>query len=410
MSETRLRIDSLGHRGDGVAETPDGPVYAAFALPGESAAGRREGDRLSVIRIETPSPVRVTPHCPHFGTCGGCALQHAADPFLADWKTALLRAALAARGLETEIRPIHVSPPGARRRATLAARRLKSGVALGFHGRAEAAIVPVSACPVMRPEIVSALPALADVAGLVGARRGEVRVAVAVSEAGLDVDLSGGKPLEPALAARLAAAAEAADLARLSVGGEPVATRRPPAQRFGPARVTPPPGAFLQATADGEAALWEGVSEAVGAARRVADLFCGAGTFALRLVERASVTAVEADRAALDALAAGWRAAGGLRPLTAEARDLFRRPLSPADLAGFDAVVMDPPRAGAAAQTAALAASAVRRVAAVSCNPSTFARDARTLVDGGYRLLWARPVDQFRWSPHLEIVAAFARP
>ncbi|MGF1658440.1 MAG: class I SAM-dependent RNA methyltransferase [Rubrimonas sp.] len=404
-----IEIIALGHRGDGEAAGEGGALYAPFTLPGERVAGEIAGDRIARPAVLRTAPARIAPVCPHFGACGGCALQHASDAFLAEWKTELVRTALAARGLEAELRPIHVSPPGARRRVVLSGRRLKSGVLLGFHGRGEAEIVGVDACPVAHPEILGARAALARIVGLIGSRKGEVKLSVAVSEAGLDVAAEGGKPLDASLRAALGALAEEADFARLSLGGETLAGRRPPFQRFGRALVAPPPGGFIQATADGEAALVAAAREAVGDAKRVADLFAGAGALALPLAERAAVTAVEADAAALAALDAGWRRAEGLRAVRCEARDLFRRPLAAAELDAFDAVAIDPPRAGAQAQTAQIAASRLRAVAALSCNPATFARDARILVDAGFRLLWIQPVDQFRWSPHVELAAAFAR-
>ncbi len=404
-----LIIDRLGHRGDGVADTPEGPVYAAFALPGETATGPRAGDRLAVARIEAPSPDRVAPPCPHFGACGGCALQHGSDALLAGWKTAQVAAALAARGLEAPLRPIHVSPPGARRRVTLAARRTRKGALVGFHGRADEAIVPVSACPVADPAIVAVLPSLPELTALCASRAGALRIALTAAQAGLDVAVEGAKPLDGPGRLRLAAWAGALDVARLTIDGETVAQARPPAHPMGRARVVPPPGGFLQATRDGEAALAAAVAEAAGGAARIADLFAGCGTFALRLAAAAEVHAVEADRGALAALSAAWRAAPGMKAVSTEARDLADRPLHPEELARFDAAVFDPPRAGALAQAAQIARSDLRRVAAVSCNPATFARDARLLVDAGFRLLWVQPVDQFRWSPHVELAAAFAR-
>jgi 23S rRNA (uracil1939-C5)-methyltransferase len=240
-------------------------------------------------------------------------------------------------------------------------------------------------------------------------RNGEVALALTRGEDGIDLAVSGGKPLDQSLFSALAALAERADLARLSWDGEIVVARRAVAQRFGRARVVPPPGAFLQATPEGEAALVAAMREAVGPARRLADLFAGSGTFALPLAEAAEVHAVEGDAAMLAALDAGWRQAQGLHLVTTEARDLFRRPLMPGELRGFDAVVIDPPRAGAEAQTGAIADSDVRIVAAVSCNPVSFARDARILCRGGFALDWVQVVDQFRWSPHVELAARFSR-
>lgn len=404
-----FEIMRLGHAGDGVAEAPGGAAYAPFTLPGERVRARLEGERLLDLAVETPSPARIAPACAHFGVCGGCALQHADDAFLADWKMAQVAAALASRGLESTLRPIAVSPPGARRRVALSGRRTRKTALVGFHGRADAALVPIRECPVADPAIVAALPAFTELVGLAASRSGEARLAATAADDGLDIDLTAQRPLDGPLRTSLAAVAEAADFARLSYGGETIAARRPPAQVFGRARVTPAPGGFLQATRHGQATLTAAVLEALDGAERVADLFAGCGTFALPLAERAAVHAVEAEGAALAALDAGWRMAAGLRAVTTETRDLFRRPLLAEELRKRDGVVIDPPRQGAATQTTQIAASAVRRVAALSCNPATFARDARTLVDAGFRLRWVQPVDQFRWSPHVELAALLTR-
>lgn len=402
-----VRIAELGAQGDGIAE--DG-TYVPFALPGEVVRLRRVGGRGWPERILAPAPGRAVPPCQHFTRCGGCAMQHAPDPLVAEWKTGVLEAALAARGISgVAIRPMVTAPPGARRRIALAARRGKKGVQIGFRARGGGEIVPVSACPVARPELVAALGRL-DALVLAGASRtAPVRITLTLSQAGIDAAVTGAKALDGAGMARLAGAATRAGLARLAWNGAVAVTHDPPVQVFGRARVVPPPGAFLQPTAEGEAALAAGVAEAVGDARRVADLFAGSGPFALRLAERAEVLAVEGDAEAVAALEAGWRGCPGLRRVVAARRDLFERPLAPAEMRGLDAAVMDPPRAGACAQARRLAEGGPPRVAAVSCNPATFARDARLLIDGGYALDWVQPVDQFRWSPHLELVAAFAR-
>jgi 23S rRNA (uracil1939-C5)-methyltransferase len=399
-----VTVERLGHRGDGVATGQAGDIYIPFSLPGE-----RVQPGPPVV-VEAASPHRISPVCPHFGPCGGCALQHADDGFLAVWKADLVRQALAARGLEAPIRPTMTSPPGSRRRVVLSGRRTKRGTLVGFHGRAEASLVPVESCAVVDARIEAALPLCARLTGLLGSRRGEVRLALTVSAAGLDIDVTGQKPLDGSLRAELAGLAAEADLARLTHAGEPVAVRRTPVQPMGRAQVVPPPGGFLQATPQGEAALVAAVMEALQGAQVVADLFSGCGTFALPLAAEASVHAVEAEAAALSALDAAARAAPGLRAVTTERRDLFRRPLLAAELRRFDGAVFDPPRAGAAAQAGALADAPLRRLCAVSCNPATFARDARLLVDGGWQLDWVQPVDQFRWSPHVELAAAFSRP
>lgn len=401
-------IMRLGHLGDGVAE---GPVYATQVLPGEVVDGTLTGDRLTYIRIVTPSVHRVRPPCAHARTCGGCLMQHAGDAFVADWKLGIVKGALAGQGLDAPFRPVVTSPPRSRRRATLTARRTKAGALIGFHARGSDLLVDVPQCQLLHPDLMATLPALITLTRVVGSRSGEVSFQITRTLAGPDVVIAGGKELDSALRLDLARMAETFGLSRLTCDGEVIALRAAPMQRFGRALVAPPPGAFLQATEEGERALLRSVSDALaGPMRKVADLFAGVGTFALPLAERAEVLAVEGDPAMVTALEKGWRQADGLKRLTAEARDLFRRPLEPDELRGFDGVVIDPPRAGAEAQTAALAASKVPVIAAVSCNPVTFARDARVLVAAGYHLDWVQVVDQFRWSSHVELVARFSRP
>ena len=402
----RLTVERLGHHGDGIAP---GPVFVPRALPGEVVEGEVDAGRMVQPKIVTPSPDRVAAPCPHYRTCGGCQLQHASDAFVADWKTGVVRTALAAQGLEAPVRGISTSPPRSRRRATLHGRRTKSGVIVGLHGRASGSLVAVPDCRVLTPAILAGLPALEAITGLAASRRSEVDLAVTDTESGLDVAVTGALPLTRETLPEAAQLAEAHDLARLVWNGEVVAERRPPILRIGGGTVPLPPGAFLQATREGEAALLSAVAEAVGEARRIADLFSGCGTFALPLSARGEVHAVEGDGALLSALDLGWRSAGGGKRVTTERRDLFRNPLRPDELDRFDAAVIDPPRAGAAAQTEALAASALSCIAAVSCNPVTFARDAKTLIDAGFRLDWVQVVDQFRWSPHVELAAAFHR-
>lgn len=407
---TRLVIDRLGHLGDGIAQGPSGPVFVAQMLPGEEVEGTLDGTRLVEAKIVTPSPDRVRAPCPHYRTCGGCSLQHAADAFVADWKLSVVKTALAGQGLEAPFRSIITSPPRSRRRATLAGRRSKTGAILGFHGRASGVLTLVPNCVLLHPDLMASFPALEALVVAGASRKGEVSLTVTTSLAGTDVSVSGGKPLDAALRLDLARVAEAYGLARLTWEGETVALRTSPMQRFGRALVAPPPGAFLQAAAEGEAALLDAVTEAVSGAKRIVDLFAGCGTFTLPLAERAEMHGVESDTAMIAALDRGWRQAEGLKRVTSEARDLFRRPLDGDELKGYDAAVIDPPRAGAEAQTKALAGARVQVIAAVSCNPVTFARDAKILVEAGYCLEWIQVVDQFRWSPHVELVARFIAP
>lgn len=403
----KLTVERLGHLGDGLAA---GPVFVAGTLPGEVVEGEVAEGRMAAPRILTPSAERVKPACPHYRACGGCSLMHATDDFVARWKTEVVRTALEGQGLAAPIRGIVTSPPRSRRRAALSGRRLKKGVVVGFHGRASDTVAAIPECRLLRPEILAAIPAMEEITVAGASRKGELSLTATLTEGGIDLAVSGGKPLDPDLFAVLAAIAGTAGFARLTWEGETVISARPALQRFGRARVAPPAGGFLQATGEGEAALLALVTEAIGPARRIADLFAGSGTFALPLLERAEVHAVEGEAPAIAALTAAWRQAEGLRRLTAETRDLFRRPLMPDELSAFDAVVIDPPRAGAEAEAAEIAKSAVPVIAAVSCNPVTFARDARIMVAGGYAIDWVEVVDQFRWSPHVELVARLSRP
>lgn len=290
----------------------------------------------------------------------------------------------------------------------LSGRRTRKGALVGFHARASDVIVDLTDCHVLRPEITAALPVLRELVIAGASRTAEMTLTVIHGPAGLDVAAQGGKPIDAALFATLAAICEAGDLARLDWDGQPI-TRRPPALPMGAAQVVPPPGAFLQATAEGEAALLAAVQAATSGAGRILDLFAGIGTFSLPLAARAEVHAVEGLAAPLDALDAAWRATPGLRRITHEVRDLARRPLLADELRGFDAIVIDPPRAGAEAQSRQIAESAVQDVAAVACDPVTFARDARILAAGGYEIMRLGIVDQFRWTPHVEIAAHFRR-
>ena len=402
MTDGPFTIDRLGHLGDGIAP---GPVYVPGALPGEVVTGRLEGDQLRDMRIVTPAFDRVRPPCRHAGSCGGCQVQHASEVFVAGWKRDVVAAALAAQGLRAEVLGPLTSPARSRRRAVFSARRTKGGAQAGFHRKASDVIVPVPDCLLVDPRLTGALPLVHALARLVGSRKTEVSVAVTLSEGGLDIDLRGAKPPGASEQRELAELARTHGVARIGIEGEPLLTRLPAVQRFDSIAVVPPPGAFLQATPQGETALRQTVTGIVAGAVRIADLFAGCGTFALPLARQARVHAVEGDAAMLRALDHGWRQAEGLKQVSTQARDLFRDPLLPDELARFDAVVIDPPRAGAEAQVAQLARARVPRIAHVSCNPVTFARDCATLVQAGYRLGPVTVVDQFRWSTHVEVVA-----
>jgi 23S rRNA (uracil1939-C5)-methyltransferase len=408
-----LTIARLGHRGDGIAETPDGPLYVPYALPGERVRVERlpGSDRAHLIEVLVPSPDRLAPYCRHAGVCGGCAVQHWRPAAALTWKRDLLTAALARAGLDAAVAPTVDAHGAGRRRVTLHARRDGGRLRVGFNVARTHDLIDLAAapCPLLVPGLRGAVSVVAAAAEVLHTLGKPLDALATATLAGLDLDLRGpGRLAEPHRLA-LVALAETHDLARLSLHGEVLVERRPPAVRFGAVELVLPPGGFLQATTAGEEALAALVTAGIGAARRVADLFSGCGTFALRLATRAQVTAVESDAAALASLERAARRAPGLKPVTALRRDLFRRPLQRSELEPFDAVVFDPPRAGGEAVARALAASRVPRVVAVSCNPDTLARDLAILVGGGYRLGTVTPIDQFRHAAHVEAVAVLTR-
>ncbi len=409
----RLQIVRLGRRGDGIADTPAGPIYVPYVLPGETAevdTWPGHPDRRRLVRVEAASPERIAPICPHFGTCGGCALQHWEATRYRDWKRGLVVEALAWAGLDVPVDDLIDAHGEGRRRAVFHARRGQRDVLeVGFAALRTHQLVAIDRCPVLAPSLDGAVAAAWALAEALEPARKPLDIQVTASETGLDVDVRGSGPLPALRTAELAQVAERLKLARLTRHGELIAQRANPTLAIGRARVALPPGCFLQATAAGEAALARLVAEGCGDAERIADLFAGVGPFALRLAERARVTAIDSDDAAIAALKRAADTTAGLKPVLTEARDLFRRPLVAIELKRHDCVLFDPPRQGAEAQARALAASAVPLVVAVSCDPATFARDARILVDGGYRLTRATPVDQFRYSFHVELVARFER-
>lgn len=399
---TEHTILRLGHHGNGIAE---GPIYAPLTLPAEVVTGDVEGDTLCNVRVVTPSENRVSAPCRHFKACGGCQLQHASDEYVAEWKQDVLRKSLEAHGIETDFKPIVTSPAQSRRRATFAAKRTKKGAMAGFYGRGSDVIIEIPDCKLLHPDLMAGLKVAEGLALIGTSRKAALAVTVTTSANGLDVAVAQGKPLDGPLRVALAQFCEEKRLARLSWDGELIAMRQPPVQTFGTATVLPPPGVFLQATHAGEAALLSAVLQAVAGADKVIDLFAGCGTFTLPLAEKSRVHAVEGQAEMMAALDQGWRQSTGLKPVTTETRDLFRRPLLPDELDRWDAVVIDPPRAGAERQVAQIIAARVPRIAYVSCNPVTFARDAAALVAGGYTLDWVQVIDQFRWSSHVELVA-----
>jgi 23S rRNA (uracil1939-C5)-methyltransferase len=405
-----LTISRLGIRGDGVADTPAGAVYVPYTLPGEVVEVEPfpgHPDRRHLLRVETASPERIAPVCPHFTVCGGCQTQHWDFAKYLSWKRNLVVDALA--GFDAPIDEIIDAHGEGRRRVVLHARRSQKDVLeVGFAAYRAHHIVSIDRCPVLAPSLDGSIPVAWALAEALGAMKKPLDIQVTASDAGLDVDVRGSGGLPPSRASALVRLAEMHKLARLTRHGEFIAQRTTPTVWIGKATVPLPPGSFQQATRAGEETLARLVGEHAGKAKQVADLFCGVGPFALRLAERARVIAVDTDAAAVASLAEGAKTPS-LKPIETHTRDLFRRPFLPDELKRCDAVVFDPPRQGAEAQARELARSKVPVVIAVSCNVTTFARDARILVDGGYKLKAVTPVDQFRHSAHVEIVARFER-
>jgi len=419
-----LEIEQLGAQGDGVARNEGAVVFVPFTVAGDRVLARIEGRRgdgltAALVEVQSPGPGRADPACPHFGRCGGCALQHLDPAAHAAWKSGLLSLHLARAGIgDDTLAPLVSVPPGTRRRAVFAWNVRRGEATVGFNARASHAVIDLETCPLLDPALVALLGPLRRMLGEM-VKTGSGDATVTLTEGGPDLLIEGEARLDLFGRETLARFAETADLARLhwrcpGTGfAEPIARRRPALVRFGGVAVEPPPGAFLQPSPEGEQAIADQVVAALTElGGPVADLYAGCGSFTLPLTRLGAVHAVEGEAAPLEALGAATRAAG--LAVTTEIRDLARRPLSPAELAPYRAVVLDPPRAGAAAQVAELARLADPRkgpglAAMVSCNPATLARDLRVLIDGGWTLIRIMPIDQFPWSAHLEAVAILRR-
>ncbi|KQT88054.1 class I SAM-dependent RNA methyltransferase [Aurantimonas sp. Leaf443] len=406
MSEI-VTIERLATKGDGVAAGSG--LFVPFTLPGERVSVEREARRARLLSVIEASPERVEPPCPHFGACGGCDLQHASDDLYRAFKRGLVADALAREGVSAEVAPLVPCAPASRRRVTLTAVRAGGRVLLGYNAALTNTVVAIETCPISLPAIVAALPALRRIAALLVDRKRPLRLTVTHTASGLDVSAEDARKLDDKVRQDAISQTLADGLARLSVAGEILVEQRPVLVSVGPHLVPLPPGAFVQAVAATEAAMADLVTAHLSGARRVADLFAGFGAFGLRLAHHAAVHAVEGEAKPLEALTATVRQTPGLKPVTTEKRDLFRRPVTAKELNRFDALVFDPPRAGAEAQAREIAASNLSRVAAVSCNPVTLARDLSILTQAGFAVTSATPFDQFLWSHHVEAVALLER-
>jgi 23S rRNA (uracil1939-C5)-methyltransferase len=406
----RFTIARLGSQGDGVAESEAGEVFIPFTLPGEIVTAAREKDRAMLISVLEASPLRINPACRHFGECGGCAVQHLEAEAYHQWKREKVVHALKSKGIVCDVGVLVACAPHTRRRVVFTARRSEAGMQFGFVRALSSEIISIEECPISLPEIVAALEPLKALAALVCATAKSFRMTVTVTDSGLDVAVHDSGKLGENQRRVASNFVIGEGLARLSVDGEIIVEPKKPVVLFGGVAVALPPGAFLQATEAAEQAMADIVGRHLSRAKRVADLFAGCGSFALRLAAKSEVHAAEGDAAALSALDRAFRFASGLKRVTSERRDLFRRPLTFKELNAFDGLVFDPPRAGAEDQSKQIARSDVPLVAAVSCNPVTLARDLRILLDGGYALKSVTPIDQFLWSSHVEAVALLEKP
>jgi 23S rRNA (uracil1939-C5)-methyltransferase len=415
-----LAIEALGAQGDGIGHHEGATVFVPYALPGDRVRVRLQEKGKNafsgrLIEVLQPAPGRVVPPCPVFTQCGGCAMQHLSLTDYAAWKKAQIAATLAARAIALPEKTEFVgTEPGARRRAVFAAHKERDQVTLGFHAVMSHEIVPLDDCLLLTPALRASLPHLGALAAAALHNKQSADLQVTETLAGLDILMQSGDALPEARRQPLIAVARAADFARVSWAHgkrqpEPIVMQRVPQVRFADILVDLPIGGFLQPSLAGEAALVAAVTKGVGKAKRVADLFGGCGTFSFPLAKQARVLSVDSARPAVAALTAAVNRAQLSGRIEGATRDLDQSPLPPQDLKPFDAVVFDPPRAGAEMQSRMIAKSIVKRVVAVSCNPASFARDARILIDAGFVLTSLTILDQFLWSHHAELVAVFAR-
>lgn len=402
-------IDHIGAGGDGVAKTPHGAIYVPFTLPTEIANIVRHDNRGTLIALKSRSSERVSASCKHFENCGGCVLQHWQDTPYQSWKRKLVVDSLKGRGIDLKPETIVPCKKHTRRRMTLTARVTPKGQIVGFNRYGSHEIIAIEECPVSKPELVENLTIIRSLCALLANFAKELHITVTLAENGLDVAIDGYHVSDEQLRQRLVNECLKQPIARLSVESEIIVEKERPQIHFGSVAVELAAGGFLQATKEAEATMANLVMDGLKKTKKAVDLFSGSGTFTFHMAEKMKVHAVEHDDKALNSLDRAIRSAIGLKTVSYEKRDLFRRPLTAKELEGFDGIVFDPPRAGAEEQAREIAKTSVPRVVAVSCNPVTFARDLAILVDGGYQIEKITPIDQFLWSPHVEIVAGLSK-
>ncbi len=408
--QQELHISRLGSQGDGISETEHGEVYVPLTLPGETVIVESVDDKVDLISILKKSDDRIEAECPHYYMCGGCSLQHLSNEAYTKWKQQKVKQAFSNRGIEVDIEPIYVAPKHSRRRTTLGMRRTKKTTLLGYHSRRSHELIDISNCLIIKPEIEKQFENLKALLRPLTSRKGEIRITVTHTLNGLDVSLEYvSKRLDAQIRGEIAELARKFGISRLTIEKEIIFAQNTPQLQFGNVTVDLAPGAFLQAVKDAENYIADIITREIGTSKKVADLFCGMGTFTFPIAQKSEVTAIEYDEIALKYLDKTYRNTQNLKPITTELRDLFQDPLSAKELEKFDAVIFDPPRAGAKAQSDTLAQSSVPIIVAVSCNPSTLTRDLRILIDGGYKIKQVKPIDQFLFSPHVEVITVLHR-
>ena len=395
-------ILTLNSRAEGV--TADG-TRVPRALPGEEIALGKENK----FKIILPSKDRITPVCAHYKGCGGCSMQHSTQSFIKDWKSNVIKSCLSARGLETIIKPILTSKTNSRRRVTLHGIKTKKSVTVGFFKRNTHELISTPSCELVNPEILSAFSLFEEITLIGATRKSIIEISVTVSKEGLDLNILNGKKLDNQSIMKITGLCESFNIARITWNEDLLANFLNPTIVFQGIAITPPPNAFLQATEQGQEILITNAMLSVFDSDKVIDLFSGCGTFTLPAAKRSEVLAIDKTKSMLTAIDQAWRETTGLKKVTSRSQDLFKEPVGKEELNSFDAAIIDPPRVGAEAQSHELAKSHIKRISSVSCNPRTFSRDAKILVDSGFKIDWVQPIDQFLWSSHIELVAQFSR-
>jgi len=395
-------ILTLNSRAEGV--TADG-TRVPRALPGEEIALGKENK----FKIILPSKDRITPVCAHYKGCGGCSMQHSTQSFIKDWKSNVIKSCLSARGLETIIKPILTSKTNSRRRVTLHGMKTKKSVTVGFFKRNTHELISTPSCELVNPEILSAFSLFEEITLIGATRKSIIEISVTVSKEGLDLNILNGKKLDNQSIMKITGLCESFNIARITWNEDLLANFLNPTIVFQGIAITPPPNAFLQATEQGQEILITNAMLSVFDSDKVIDLFSGCGTFTLPAAKRSEVLAIDKTKSMLTAIDQAWRETTGLKKVTSRSQDLFKEPVGKEELNSFDAAIIDPPRVGAEAQSHELAKSHIKRISSVSCNPRTFSRDAKILVDSGFKIDWVQPIDQFLWSSHIELVAQFSR-